>query len=155
MKILKILNVLIFSVFIVGCAYNQKNFHRIVQISQSNNDAVDRFPSGNEDFYSADELKKKKPLEILEMLKNDCCQTKLMETIETKGLWTEEDLVYIKEYLSDNETASSVSKSTSNIDCHGEKFQSTVHREAMHLIMAYKLGFYPVSQCSTIDLKID
>lgn len=138
----------------VGCSSSGHKFHRVVKtesISDSN-----RLPSSESNAFdlSSSQIIKMKPIEILEYLKNDCCESRLVETTEIKNLWSEEDLVELKKYLEDETLSSPVVKSTSSVHCKGERFTSTVKREAAHLLMAVDKGFYPVSQCSTYDLKI-
>ncbi len=150
----KFLLSLVVLLFIVGCSSGGHKFHRVVKtesIADSN-----RIPSSESNAFdlSSSQIGKMKPVEILEYLKNDCCDSKLVETTEIKNIWSEDDLVELKKYLDDDTLSSPVVKSTSSIHCKGERFTSTVKREATHLLMAFELGFYPVSQCSTYDLKI-
>lgn len=147
--------ILISSAFLLlSCTSNGQKFHRVVK-TESISDSS-RLPSSENGSFdlSSVQLVKMKPVEVLEYLKNDCCDSRLVETTEIKNIWTEEDLSELKSYLEDETVSSAVVKSTSSVHCKGERFISTVKREAQHLIMAFERGIYPVSQCSTYDLKI-
>lgn len=150
----KVVLLFICSILILGCSSNSHKFHRVVK-TEAVNDA-NRLPSSELNSFdlTSSQLLKMKPVEIVEYLKNDCCDTRLIETTEIKNLWTEEDILELKKYMDDESPSSSVVKSTSSVHCKGERFRSSVKREAMHLLMALEKGFYPVSQCSTYDLRL-
>lgn len=138
-----------------GCANSSKDLHKIVKAEEYR--ISKRGPSsrdGNHDARAVeDNFKNMKPLDIIEYLKNECCENRIVPPFEVKNLWTEEDMDNLKDYLDDSSEASSVSRPTSSVHCQGEKYQSTTEREAQHLLEAYKRGIYPVSQCSTYDFK--
>lgn len=138
-----------------GCANNSKDLHKIVKAEEYR--ISKRGPSsrdGNNEARAVEEnFKNMKPLDIIEYLKNECCENRIVPPFEVKNLWTEEDMDNLKDYLDDSSEASSVSRPTSSVHCQGEKYQSTTEREAQHLLEAYKRGIYPVSQCSTYDFK--
>lgn len=143
-----------------GCASSTKDLHKIVKVDEPK--LSNRGPSSKElnmkDSLSEtrlleDNFKNMKPLDILEYLKNECCENRIVPQFEVKNIWTDEDIENLKEYLNDTSEASSVSRPTSSVHCQGEKYQSTTEREAYHLMEAYKRGVYPVAQCSTYDFK--
>lgn len=148
--------VLIFVVlsFFSACASSTKNLHKIVK---TQNEVMSvRQPSsknGSESAGAVANFKNMKPLDIIEYLRNECCENRVVAPFDVKSLWTDDDMESLKDYLHDSSEASSVSRPTSSVHCQGEKYQSTTEREAHHLLEGYKRGVYPVSQCSTYDFR--
>lgn len=138
-----------------GCASGTKDLHKIVKVEDYK--ISKRGPSskdGSGDVRLLEEnFKNMKPLDIIEYLKNECCENRIVPPFDVKNLWSDEDMDNLKDYLHDTSEASSVSRPTSSVHCQGEKYQSTTEREAHHLLEAFKRGVYPVSQCSTYDFK--
>lgn len=138
-----------------GCSSNTKELHKIVKAQDFK--LTNRLPSSKDtvmgESFFEENFRNMKPLDIIEYLKNECCQNRVVTPFEVKNLWTEEDMANLKDYMFDTSEASSVSRPTTSVHCQGEKYQSTTEREAHHLIEAYKRGVYPVSQCSTYDFK--
>ncbi len=138
-----------------GCSSATKSMHKIVRTEDSK--TANRLPGSKDIVFETESLednfKNMKPLDILEYLKSECCQNRIVAPFSVVNIWNEEDIEKLKDYLKDYSEASSVSRPTSSVHCQGEKYQSTTDREAQHLIKAYERGTYPVAQCSTFDFK--
>ncbi len=107
----------------------------------------------NNASVTAEELKVWGPVQLLQGLKNHCCNGVMIEKTAV-GFWGEAEIAELQKYVSDTSPSAPVYRPTSAVMCHGEKYVSTVGREAKHLIEAIKKGIYPVAQCSTYDLRL-
>lgn len=112
-----------------------------------------RVPSSAPEIITAKKLSSMRPIEVVQMLKDHCCDGVLFEPTDV-SFWNKSDIQDLESFLGDN-TPSAPSVSTiSNVMCNGEKYVSTTDREAKHLIKAIKIGKYPLALCSTYDLKL-
>ena len=104
-------------------------------------------------FVTGQELQAWGPVRLLQGLKTHCCDGVMIETTEVT-FWGDAEIAELQKHVDDTTPASPVYRPTSAVMCHGEKYVSTVGREARHLIESIKKGTYPASQCSTYDLQL-
>lgn len=128
---------------ISGCA-NYMHEHEINQ----------KAPSGFSEVITKRKLAKIKPVDVISLLKGNCCNAVLIET-STINFWNDQDIIALEPFLKDDSEAAPVSEINGSISCRGARYASSVSREAKHLIAAYKKKKYPLAQCSTYDLKLE
>jgi hypothetical protein len=110
-------------------------------------------PEGFSEIITARRLVKMKPIQILNLLKTNCCDGVMFEPANIK--WNEKDAEELTKFLNDESDSSPAATIMSSVSCKGARYVSSVKREAQHLILAIKAGRYPVSQCSTYDLRLE
>lgn len=113
----------------------------------------EKAPSGFTEIITSRQLAKMKPMQILNLLKNSCCDSVMFEP--GKVTWSALDAEEVAKYLNDKTDSAPAATIMSSVSCRGARYVSSVGREARHLILAIKAGKYPVSQCSTYDLRIE
>jgi hypothetical protein len=110
-------------------------------------------PEGFTEIVTARKLVKMTPIQILSLLKDNCCDGVMFEPAKVK--WSDKDAQELSSYLEDESDSSPAATIMSSVSCKGARYVSTVKREAQHLILAIKAGRYPLSQCSTYDLNLE
>jgi hypothetical protein len=108
-----------------------------------------------EPTLSSAALKKLSPLQVLEMLRDHGDTAILFEPTKIRAYWSEADANILKQYLKDEHSSAPSASVYTQVYCSGQKYISTVGREAFHLIQAIHTGTYPTCQCSTYDLKLE
>lgn len=111
-------------------------------------------PAGFTEVITSKRLSKLKPIQIIRLLKKNCCDAIMVEPSAITS-WTEEDMAAIKPMLGDESFVAPVASTSGTYSCRGPRYMSTVDREVQHLMKAFKEKTYPLAQCSTLDLKID
>jgi hypothetical protein len=109
--------------------------------------------SGTNETISSKKLSSMRPIEVIQMLKDNCCNGVMFEPTDVQ-FWSISDIQDLETFLGDNTPSAPVVSSFSSVSCQGERYVSTIDREARHLIKAIKAGRYPLSLCSTYDLKL-
>lgn len=107
----------------------------------------------NSSAVTASELQQSGPIRLLQALQANAGSGLMVEKTKVT-FWGEAEINELKNYVNDPTPAAPVYRSTSGVMCTGPKFASTVGHEARHLIAAIKKGTYPLSQCSTYDLRL-
>jgi hypothetical protein len=110
--------------------------------------------ASDSEIITSKKLSRMKPIDIVKMLKKQCCNGVMFEPIKI-DFWTEADLEKIKPFLGDISKSAPVVSTLSSISCRGKRYVSTVDREVQHLIRAFKEKKYPLSLCSTYDLHLN
>lgn len=111
-------------------------------------------PAGFTEVITSKRLSKLKPIQIIKLLKKNCCDAVMFEPT-TVTSWTQEDMAEIRIMLGDKSFVAPVASTAGTFSCRGPRYMSTVDREVQHLIRAFKEKTYPLAQCSTLDLKVD
>lgn len=106
------------------------------------------------ELINSQRMAKLKPVQIIQILKKNCCDAIMIEPTTIKN-WTEEDIQPLKEMIGNETYVAPVVSTSGTYSCRGPRYMSTIDREARHLLMAYKQKTYPLAQCSTLDLKLD
>lgn len=117
-------------------------------------DQYNRAPSGFTEIVTAKRLSRMKPVQIIKMLKENCCDAVMFEQSKTLN-WSVSDMEALTPYLEDESDSAPVSNTVGSVSCRGARYVSTVKREVQHLIRAFKEKKYPLAHCSTWDLKLD
>lgn len=130
----------LFILFLTSCSLTPKS-----------SDEHKRAP--NSGAVTALELQQSSPIRLLQVLQANAGSGLMVEKSDIR-FWGEAEINELKSFVDDPSPAAPVYRSTSGVLCTGPKFASTVGHEAKHLIAAIKKGIYPLSQCSTYDLKI-
>jgi hypothetical protein len=113
----------------------------------------EKAPSGFTEVITSRELAKMRPIQILNLLKNNCCDGIMFEP--GKVTWSALDAEEVAKYVNDKTDSAAASTIMSSVSCRGARYVSSVGREARHLILAIKAGKYPLAQCSTYDLRLE
>lgn len=113
-----------------------------------------RLPSNENSLVQAADLKRVGPLGVLEELRSHCCNGVMIQKSDV-SFWGEAEIAQLTNYIDDPTPVSPVYRPTSGVRCQGERFTSTLGHEARHLIAAIRSKTYPMSQCSTYDLRLD
>jgi hypothetical protein len=113
-----------------------------------------RSPSSVPEIITSKKLAQMRPLEVVQLLKDNCCNGIVFEPTEV-SFWNKNDIQDLETYLGDNTPSAPSVSSYSSIMCNRKRYISTVDREAKHLILAIKMGKYPQALCSTYDLKLE
>lgn len=111
-------------------------------------------PAGFTEVVTSKRLYKLKPIQIIRLLKKNCCDAIMIEPSSVTN-WTEEDIAEIRPMLGDESFVAPVASTSGTYSCRGPRYMSTVDREVQHLIQAFKEKTYPLAQCSTLDLKLE
>jgi hypothetical protein len=111
-------------------------------------------PAGFTEVITAKRLSKLKPIQIIRLLKKNCCDAVMIEPTAITN-WTEEDIAEIRPMLGDKSFTAPVASTSGTYSCRGPTYMSTVDREVQHLIRGSIEKTYPLAQCSTLDLKIE
>jgi len=111
-------------------------------------------PAGFTEVVTSKRLSKLKPIQIIRLLKKNCCDAVMVEPTAVTN-WTQEDMAEIRLMLGDQTFVAPVASTSGTYSCRGPTYMSTVDREVQHLIRAFKEKTYPLAQCSTLDFKID
>ena len=117
-------------------------------------DQYNRAPSGFTEIVTAKRLSKMKPVQIIKLLKENCCDAVMFEQSKTLS-WTVADMEALTPYLEDESDSAPVVNTMGTVSCRGARYVSSVKREVQHLIRAFKEKKYPLAHCSTWDLKLD
>ena len=118
-----------------------------------NNEYDEKAPSGFTEIITSRKLVKMKPMQILNLLKSNCCDGVMFEP--AKIFWKGSDAEELMAFVNDKTESSPAATIMSSVSCRGSRYVSTVGREAQHLILAIKAGKYPLAQCSTYDLNLE
>ena len=111
-------------------------------------------PAGFTELINSKRMAKLKPIQIIQILKKNCCDAIMIEPT-TITHWTEEDIKPLRDMIGNESFIAPVVSTSGTYSCRGPRYMSTIDREARHLIMAYNQKSYPLAQCSTLDLKLD
>jgi hypothetical protein len=111
-------------------------------------------PAGFTEVITSKRVSKLKPIQIIKLLKKNCCDAVMIEPTAITS-WTQEDMAEIRLMLGDKTFVAPVASTAGTFSCRGPRYMSTVDREVQHLIRAFKEKTYPLAQCSTLDLKVD
>ena len=117
-------------------------------------DQYNRAPSGFTEIVTSKRLSKMKPVQIIKMLKGNCCDAVMFEQAKNIN-WTKADIEELAPYLQDESASSPVVSTMANVSCRGARYVSTTKREVEHLIRAFKEKRYPLAHCSTYDLNLE
>ena len=117
-------------------------------------DEYNRAPSGFTEIVTSKRLSKMKPIQIIKLLKENCCDAVMFEQSKTLN-WTAQDMEALAPFLNDESDIAPVSTTVGSVSCRGARYVSTVKREVQHLIRAFKEKKYPLANCSTWDLRLD
>lgn len=109
-------------------------------------------PAGFTQVISSKNLSKLKPIQIIQLLKKNCCDAVMIEPTAITS-WTGEDIAKIRPMLGDETFIAPVASTAGTFNCRGPRYMSTVDREVQHLIRAYQEKTYPLAQCSTLDFQ--
>lgn len=117
------------------------------------NEYNEKAPSGFTEVVTARKLAKMKPVDVLNLLKTNCCDGVMFEP--GKVNWKVSDVEELQNLVDDKTEISPVATIMSSVSCRGGRYVSNVGREVQHLILAVKAGKYPLAQCSTYDLRLE
>lgn len=110
-------------------------------------------PAGFTEVINSKKLAKLKPVQIIQLLKKNCCDAIMVQPTAITN-WSAEDIKPLEQMLGDQSFIAPVASTSGTYSCRGPSYMSTVDREARHLIRAFKEKTYPLAQCSTLDLQI-
>lgn len=128
-------------------------FSLLVLITISSCSSAKRTPSSAPEIITVTKLSKMKAIEVLQMLKDHCCDGIFFEATDV-SFWGKSDIQDLESFLGDNTPSAPSVNTISDVICRGERYISTTDREARHLIKAIQIGKYPLALCSTYDLKL-